>query len=450
MGDSPGDAANPEGAPQVVTTTTTTTTTTKVTVTSDSTEDEKDEEVSGDVDTSNPPDDGGPEVALSDEESQLLEKLKYQPFAVAQDIENLTPEQREKINLYQRRESLARGSSLKRGNQSPPAVSAATVSGLASNQQKRPSQSSQGCRDSDYVPSVSSEQQQSPATANSDALNEESYASKKENSTQEQTQETKPEEEQVEENVDTSSEVYQQMKLFTPKPSSHSIDSQSNGTIDDPSVAILTSRSSYTPSLDRKLHNQSGISSPARHSTLPVTSRNKLSSAGDLSQPSSPTSPTKNGGTDEIMSRMERTRSVKETKEETDRMRQQMYEMKRKFLGENIPAVYPYKLATDAEPPGGKDEDDEIVDDVIDGPTNVKTVESGNPSALLPSGDKSKKSEKKKGEKDSSADKKKKEKGDELSSNKQQPKKQQSKPFFKLLCGGGKSKNNEDATEEPY
>merc|ERR1712226_1034122 len=168
MGDSPGDVVDPEGEGMHRVVTTTTTTTTKVTVTSDSTEDEKEEEVTGDVADSNAPEDGGPEVALSDEESQLLEKLKYQPFAVAQDIENLTPEQREKINLYQRRESLARGSSLKRGNQSPPATSAATVSGLTNNnQQKRPSQSSQGRRDSDYAPSAS-EQQQSPAAPNSD------------------------------------------------------------------------------------------------------------------------------------------------------------------------------------------------------------------------------------------------------------------------------------------
>merc|ERR1712226_1225508 len=153
MGDSPGDVVDPEGEGMHRVVTTTTTTTTKVTVTSDSTEDEKEEEVTGDVADSNAPEDGGPEVALSDEESQLLEKLKYQPFAVAQDIENLTPEQREKINLYQRRESLARGSSLKRGNQSPPAASAST--NLTNNQQKRPSQSSQGRIDSDYIPSAS-------------------------------------------------------------------------------------------------------------------------------------------------------------------------------------------------------------------------------------------------------------------------------------------------------
>ncbi|XP_075241517.1 uncharacterized protein LOC142336509 isoform X2 [Convolutriloba macropyga] len=411
--------ADAENTPATVQVTTTTTFTTKVTVTSESTEEEP--SVEGGTDghpggpqggSGEPGDellDEGPEVSLSREEEQLLEKLKYQPFAVAQDIQNLTPQQREKINLYQRRESLARVNSLKRQS---PSVSISLST-------KRASESSQGRRGSDFTPLNSTNIDNSASRT----LNEEKPVAEKPDEEKENEQPPATASEDTEEKVvDTTTGVYQQMKLFTPKPYSHSIDStQPNSGATSPRNAITIED---FPSIKAPNMSQARKTNPdQRYSTLPLTTDySKMQSAGDLS-PSSPNKATTPTGESR---RVDRSQSVKETQEEIDRMRKHVYEMKLKFLGEPVPAVYPYPLQTDDDPLN----DEVVEDDVIDAPKNAKQVESSNPSALQkPS----------KSKKHAASDK---------DGKKASPKKPASNPFYKLLCGSGKSKDYAD--EEQY
>ena len=137
----------------------------------------------------------------------------------------MTPEQREKINMYQRRESLARANSLKR--QSPIG--------------KRPSDSSQGRRSSDFAaangeqvsasiaeskPAVQTSQFSESNVGTTMPVAEIRIAEKEQNvkgeakaddpKVEADKKENEPASEQ--EKIDIDSEMYKQMKFFTPKP----------------------------------------------------------------------------------------------------------------------------------------------------------------------------------------------------------------------------------------
>ena len=75
-----------------------------------------------------------------------------------------------------------------------------------------------------------------------------------------------------------------------------------------------------------------------------------MASAGDLISPSAENL------------KLDRSQSVK-TQQDTDKMRQHVYELRMKFLGQEIPAVYPYKLYIDGE---GTDEKDMVDDEITE------------------------------------------------------------------------------------
>lgn len=268
--------------------------------------------------------DGTENVILSDEEAKLLEKLKYQPFDVAQELESLTSEQREKINLYQRRESLARVNSLKRHSPS----SSISIG-------KRPSASSQGQSD---LLSGPPDQEQETCPRSSALL----YVRQKYNNpTNEEsplgTADSKKELEQAEEDVmperkvDTSTDLYQCMRLLAPKP--YPNDSS------NPSSPTHQKYSPGTPDL------------AAKYTSLPKT--NKMSSEGDILA----------GLKDS--SRLDRSQSFK-TQADIDRNRQNVNAMRMKFLGIEVPPNIPNNNISKLDSPDGAEHNEVLNDEIED------------------------------------------------------------------------------------